>query len=56
LRLIYFRAYDKDADAPIIFTKSAPPAQYQHRVTPLEADDEVPFGRPVPLPLQRYDG
>lgn len=50
---LYFRAYDKDADAPIIFTKSAPEPRYQERVMPLENDDDAPFGPNVPLPLQR---
>ena len=34
------RSFDKEADEPIIFTKSAPMPKFQQRTTPLVVDNE----------------
>ncbi|XP_052797905.1 protein moonraker-like isoform X2 [Mya arenaria] len=47
------RAYDKDTDAPIIFTKSAPPVAYQQRNIPLETDEDSIFYHSAALPHHR---
>lgn len=46
------RAYDKNTDAPIIFTKSAPAPQFSQRATVVETEEDLDSDLPLGLPLR----